>query len=71
MPPSKFAGILNKIFGTGAGDAVAKDYQALYDFPEQQLKYHINTKVALEKLPITPLTTKDWVIMHRKFIHKI
>lgn len=70
MPPTEFGGILNNLFGAGAGDGIAKDYQALYDYPEQQLKYHINTKVALEKLPITPTGTKAWVEMHKNVFTK-
>jgi uncharacterized protein YbjT (DUF2867 family) len=61
MPPAQFAAILNEAFGPGAGDAVAKDYQLLYDQPEQQQKYLVDTGLFLNKLPIRMTPVKEWL----------
>ena len=61
MPPAEFGAILNNIFGAGAGDAVARDYQMLLDKPEQQTKYLTQPEVALKKLGVKPMSVRDWV----------
>ena len=61
MPPAEFGAILNEAFGPGAGDAVAKDYQLLYDEPEQKKKYLLDMQSVLEKLPMKMTSVKEWV----------
>ncbi|WP_046246467.1 SDR family oxidoreductase [Hymenobacter terrenus] len=64
MPPLEFGAILNQVFGPGAGDAVAKDYQMLYDFPEQKRKYLLDMQPVLEKLPVRLTSVQEWVAQH-------
>lgn len=64
MPPLEFGAILNQAFGPGAGDGIAKDYQMLYDFPEQKNKYLVNVQPVLEKLPVRLTTVRAWVGQH-------
>ena len=66
MPPAEFGAILNETFEPGAGDAVAKDYQLLYDEPEQKKKYLLDMQPVLEKLPVKMTSVKEWVQQHRQ-----
>jgi uncharacterized protein YbjT (DUF2867 family) len=70
MPPYEFAAILNNAFGPGAGDAIAKDYQQLFDEPEKKKKYLLDVSPVLEKLPVTTTPVSEWVSKNKAAFSK-
>ncbi|MEM6347426.1 MAG: NmrA family NAD(P)-binding protein [Bacteroidota bacterium] len=60
MPPKDFGKILNSIMGEGTGDAVAAEYQAIWD-GHIQPKMYSDMKETLSKLNIEFTDLKDWV----------
>ena len=60
MPPKDFGEILDSIMGEGAGDAVAAEYQAIWD-GHIQPKMYADMDETLNKLGIEFTDLKDWV----------
>ena len=60
MPPKDFGKILDSIMGEGAGDAVAAEYQAIWD-RHIQPKMYADMDKTLEKLGVEFTDLKDWV----------
>ena len=60
MPPKDFGEILDSIMGEGAGDAVAAEYQAIWD-GHIQPKMYAEMNQTLDKLGVEFTDLKDWV----------
>jgi len=60
MPPKDFGDILDSIMGEGAGEAVAAEYQAIWD-GHIQPKLYAEMNQTLDKLGIEFMDLKDWV----------
>ncbi|MFD2574225.1 SDR family oxidoreductase [Spirosoma soli] len=65
MPPQDFGGILDQLFGPGAGAAAASEYQRMWDFPEQRPTFKANMQPVLEKLPVKMTSISEWVAQHK------
>jgi uncharacterized protein YbjT (DUF2867 family) len=70
MPVNEFAAIINNAFGPGAGDALAKDYQKLFDKPETKKKYILDMAPVLDKLPVKTTPVSEWVAKHKVVFFK-
>lgn len=65
MPPKDFGGILDQLFGPGAGAAAASEYQRMWDFPEQRPNFQADMQPILGKLPVKMTSISEWVARHR------
>lgn len=70
MPPQDFGAILNKLFGPGAGDAVAAEYQRQWDNPAQRPNFQADMKPVLDQLsggypPLQMTSIAEWVAQHQ------
>lgn len=65
MPPQDFGGILDQLFGPGAGAAAANEYQRMWDFPEQRPSFQADMQPVLEKLPVKMTSISEWVAQHK------
>jgi len=60
MQPKDFGEILDQIMGEGSGDAVAKEYQAIWDGKANPIMYH-DMEDTLKELNIQFTDLRDWV----------
>ncbi|NRB52029.1 MAG: NmrA family NAD(P)-binding protein [Saprospiraceae bacterium] len=60
MPPRDFGHILDTVIGSGAGDAVAAEYQAIWDGQVKPQMY-VDMTETLDKLGVEFSDLKDWV----------
>ena len=65
MPPRDFGGILDQLFGPGAGAAAASEYQRMWDFPEQRPNFQADMQPVLDKLPVRMTSISEWVAQHK------
>lgn len=65
MPPQDFGGILDQLFGPGAGTAAASEYQRMWDFPEQRPSFRADMQPVLDKLPVRMTSISEWVAQHK------
>ncbi|HLL93617.1 MAG TPA: NmrA family NAD(P)-binding protein [Spirosoma sp.] len=64
MSPQDFGNILEEQFGPGAGASVAREYQRMWDFPEQRPNFQADMEPVLSKLPIQMTAISEWVTQH-------
>ncbi|RIV18690.1 NAD-dependent epimerase/dehydratase family protein [Fibrisoma montanum] len=65
MPPRDFGGILDQLFGPGAGAAAASEYQRMWDFPDQRPDFRADMQPVLDKLPVRMTSISEWVARHK------
>ncbi|CCH51487.1 NmrA-like family domain-containing protein 1 [Fibrisoma limi BUZ 3] len=65
MPPRDFGGILDQLFGPGAGAAAASEYQRMWDFPDQRPNFQVDMQPVLDKLPVRMTSISEWVAQHK------
>lgn len=65
MPPQDFGGILDGMFGPGAGAGAASEYQRMWDFPEQRPNFQADMQPVLAELPVTMTSISQWVAQHK------
>lgn len=65
MPPKEFGAILDKEFGPGSGEAVAKDYQRFHDDPSTRNAWQIDTKPMLDALGVKMTPIAEWVRQYK------
>jgi uncharacterized protein YbjT (DUF2867 family) len=65
MPPQDFGAIVNRLFGPGAGDAVAAGYQRMHDDPAQRPNHRADMTPVLAELPVAMTSISQWVAQHK------
>jgi uncharacterized protein YbjT (DUF2867 family) len=63
LPPREFGAILDHLFGPGAGNAAADQYQRAWESGEYPVMY-TDMKPVLEALPVRMHTLREWVAEH-------
>jgi len=65
LPPREFGAILDQMFGPGAGDAAAAQYERAWEsgqFPQM----HVDMAPVLAELPVRMRTMREWVAEHAR-----
>jgi uncharacterized protein YbjT (DUF2867 family) len=63
LPPREFGAILNNVFGPGAGDLAAAEYERAWErgeFPNM----HVDMAPVLAELPVRMRSMREWVAEH-------
>lgn len=61
MPTQQFGEILDKAFGPGSGEAVAKDYQRFHDDPSAKGTWQVDTRPMVEAFGVQTTPMAEWV----------
>ncbi len=64
MEPEEFGAVLDKMFGPGAGAAVAEEYRKNRDNPNPP-PMHFDMRLVLEKLPVEMTSISQWVASYK------